>query len=252
MDHGPIAYGPMDHNGVVSPTCHHLQQTSQAENDAMHAAAGAEDDDAVAFRRQQGRRKQKATEYLENKLATFTLLVSLTLALVLSCVNHILFKLVNSDRRNLGGQEDFRSHQFLKQQAKRIRTKGPESFLTAEDQEKQLRFFTVKDRAATAIRRFWKELLSDQEHLFSVASAFWPRDELVYNKYKIIRENILRNIVSLKWRVCARFCCAPWSFCDFERCSFTDDMATCPSKQPHHSFSFPVSYSVKFWQCRDC
>lgn len=169
------------------------------------------EDDAAAFRRLQSRRKAKALDFLKDKFSTFNLLLTVSLAHGTARITNYCFELVNADKADLVKKQGERAAARMRI---RIRSKGPEAFQDLQDPQSRLHFHGVTVRCQSFVNTSWTQLLSEahQSTTAAVPCAYWPRDEPVTLRHKMVAEDVLRNIAAIKWRMVDRFATPPWSF----------------------------------------
>ena len=169
------------------------------------------EDDAAAFRRLQSRRKAKALEFLKDKFSTFNLLLTVSLANGTARITNFCFELVNADKAELVQRQGERSAARMRT---RVRSKGPDAFRDFGEHQSRLHMHGVQARCQSFVNASWTQLQSDSRESTTAAipSAFWPRDEPVTLRHKMVTEDVLRNIAAIKWRMLDKFAAPPWSF----------------------------------------
>lgn len=184
----------------------------EEENDQVAGQAGiGGEDESSAFRRLQSRRKARSVEFLANPVASFHLLASLTVALVISPIINHVFQLSESDKSQITQKDSSRQKERMK---RRMRSKGSEAAM--DNQSKHTHFRRTKVLALQCIERLWTEMFADTPSIFSCATSYWPSSEPLRFKFDFLCENMLRCICALKWRLVQRFSCPPWSLCELQ------------------------------------
>ena len=155
--------------------------------------------------------RAKALEFLKDKFSTFNLLLTVSLAHGTARITNYCFELVNADKADLVKKQGERAAARMRI---RIRSKGPEAFQDLQDPQSRLHFHGVTVRCQSFVNTSWTQLLSEahQSTTAAVPCAYWPRDEPVTLRHKMVAEDVLRNIAAIKWRMVDRFATPPWSF----------------------------------------
>lgn len=163
----------------------------------------AGDNEADAFRQLQSRRKKKATEFFADRLTTFHLLLTLSVAMASAPVTHYLFRLGTMEKDGIERKMSKRAEESMKC---RIRHKGA----IGEPQPQKPAFHKLLPVVMKAIDRMWQELLGPSK-MFSCAKGFWPGALPQSPMHKEVSDNILRTIAALKWRLVEKLNVPPYS-----------------------------------------
>ena len=179
--------------------------------------AGAADD-VDGFRRLMATRISRSRVFLQDRMATFSMLLFLTFHQVLSTITKIAFRL-RDDKEGM----DETSGPKVKRR-RRFRFKGAQHFQEggSDNEEHKPSRYSLFDLCLKAHRvgdLLWRTLFLQDEDarrtVFAVPMAFWPQGEDRSSMFKRLTADILKTIANVLFRILYRFApehSAPHSF----------------------------------------
>ena len=179
-------------------------------------------------------RKQRSKQFVSNKYAAFNMLFTLAFHYLLTRVAATAFALMNADRDDIANKKPTQREEGRLR--KRLRFKGAQAFLEAEQQQKNPGSTMTEVFANTAevIDLLWQILTSPSalnDTIFAVVVSFWPQGASRQDMLDRITVDILKTLCGLKWRILYQSHMPPYKYIYLHTANSDDDNANAAASE---------------------